>query len=450
MPPRPLDGSLDESWGARMVSKELFDRYISALRKTAIEDKTEHTDRAALQSLLQELADRTQRGVKVQHEPKRVAAKGAPDFKVGKGGLILGYVENKGIDENLTKVLKSEQIAKYKSLSSNIILTDYLDFVWINKYGPPQRERLCHATDLENLKFRLHEDRVDAVAKLLSGFFSSAPEGIGRAQQLALALATRSRLLRDYLGEELVRQEREHKEGRLYGLFQVFRDQIFHELTLKEFADALAQMLAYGLFLARFNSDSQPVTLHNAREYVPGSFRLIRELVDFLNELEKDEYRDVRWVVEEVLVHRQWAPTVGHSRGPVVPPAQGDQPQGPRRRRGGAQAVRARPVHLLLRRLSARLRQGDEQGSRRLLHAAADRELHRARGGRHPEGSVRDRPMASPTTSASRCWISPAVRARSYWKCFRKSLKTSAARLLGRLISSCASISCGTFLASNT
>ena len=34
---------------------------------------------------------------------------------------------------------------------------------------------------------------------------------------------------------------------------------------------------------------------------MPGSFRLIRELVDFLTELEKPEYRDVRWVVEEVL-----------------------------------------------------------------------------------------------------------------------------------------------------
>jgi hypothetical protein len=284
-----------------MVNRELFDRYILALRSTAIVDKTEHTDRAALQSLLQEAADKMQNGIKVQHEPKRVADKGAPDFKVGKGGLILGYVENKGIDENLTKALKSEQIAKYKSLSSNIILTDYLDFIWINKYGQPQRERLCRATDLENRRFRLREESVEAVAKLLSGFFSSAPEGIGRAQQLALALATRSRLLRDYLGEELVRQEREHKEGRLYGLFQVFRDQVFHELTLREFADALAQMLAYGLFLARLNSDSRPVSLHNAREYVPGSFRLIRELVDFLNELEKDEYRDVRWVVEEVL-----------------------------------------------------------------------------------------------------------------------------------------------------
>jgi predicted helicase len=76
---------------------------------------------------------------------------------------------------------------------------------------------------------------------------------------------------------------------------------VFHELTLKEFADAFAQMLAYGLFLARLNSGSEPVTLLNAREYVPGSFRLIRELVDFLSELEKVEYREVRWVVEEVL-----------------------------------------------------------------------------------------------------------------------------------------------------
>jgi predicted helicase len=284
-----------------MVDKNLFDRYLLALRKTPIDEKTEHMDRSALQTLLQALADDNADGIAVQHEPKRIADKGAPDFKISKGGLIIGYVENKGIDENLNKVLKSDQIAKYKSLSSNIILTDYLEFIWINKYGPPLRERLCHATDLEDRKFKLRDDRVEAVGKLLQGFFSTAPEGIGSAQQLALALATRSKLLHDYLGEELVRQEREHQEGKLFGLFQIFRDQIFHELTLTEFADAFAQMLAYGLFLARFNSDQEPITLHNAREFVPGSFRLIRELVDFLTELEKAEYRDVRWVVEEVL-----------------------------------------------------------------------------------------------------------------------------------------------------
>src|SRR5271166_3956922 len=88
----------------------VFARYLLALRKSPIDEKTEHTDRAALQSLLQALADDSERGISVQHEPKRVAGKGAPDFKISKGGLILGYVENKGIDENLTKVLNSDQI----------------------------------------------------------------------------------------------------------------------------------------------------------------------------------------------------------------------------------------------------------------------------------------------------------------------------------------------------
>jgi hypothetical protein len=283
-----------------MADKSLFYSYLLALGKTPIEQKTEHTDRGALQSLLQAIADKCGPGISVQHEPKRVADKGAPDFKIISRGLILGYVENKTIGENLDKVLKSDQITRYKTLSQNIILTDYLHFIWINKDGI-QRATLCHATDLENPRFRLQEDRIAAVSALLQAFFSTPPEGIGRSQQLALALATRSKLLHDYLGEELVRQERDHKQGRLYGLFQIFRDQVFHELTLNEFADAFAQMLAYGLFLARLNSDSEPVTLHNAREHVPGSFRLIRELVDFLTELEKTEYRDVRWVVEEVL-----------------------------------------------------------------------------------------------------------------------------------------------------
>ncbi|MEX1205040.1 MAG: type ISP restriction/modification enzyme [Dongiaceae bacterium] len=279
----------------------IFDAYLRKLRETPLSEQTEHTGRSALEALLNEFAAKTAGGnTTVQHEPKRAAGKGAPDFKIKRQGMILGYVETKPIDENLDKVLKSEQIERYKSLSKNIVLTDYLHFIWINKDGL-HRETLCHATDLESPRFRPREDRAAAVAKLLEAFFSAAPEGIGRAQALALALATRSKLLRGYLGEELVRQEREHKEDRLFGLFQIFRDQVFHELTLKEFADAFAQMLAYGLFLARLNSDTQAVTLHNAREYVPGSFRLIRELVDFLTELEKAEYGDVRWVIEEVL-----------------------------------------------------------------------------------------------------------------------------------------------------
>jgi hypothetical protein len=168
---------------AIMPDKHIFDRYLVALRKTPLDDKTEHTDRSALQSLLQGIADDVADDLTIHHETKQKKItrkpngndsvkdkKGAPDFKITKrGGLILGYVENKAIGENLDKVLKSEQIAKYKSLSQNIVLTDYLHFIWINKDGI-QRETLCHGTDLENPKHRIQEDRVAAVTKLLEAF----------------------------------------------------------------------------------------------------------------------------------------------------------------------------------------------------------------------------------------------------------------------------------------
>ena len=294
-----------------MPGKDVFDQYLQALRKTSSKDKTEHTDRTALENLLQAIARDVAKDLAVHQETKQqkvgkgsspAEKRGAPDFKVTKSGIsILGYVECKPINWDLNKVLKSDQIAKYKTLSENIVVTDYLKFIWISKYGALKTKRLCEEADLENPKFKPKEENIAAVKELLNAFLSTAPKAIDNSEQLALALATRSRILRDYLGDELVRQEREHKEGRLYGLFQIFRDQVFHELMLKEFADAFAQMLAYGLFLARLNSGSNLVTLDNAQQYVPGSFQLISELVKFLDELEKNEYRDIRWVIEELL-----------------------------------------------------------------------------------------------------------------------------------------------------
>ncbi len=196
-----------------------FADYIDALRQTPLDEHTEHTGRAALQELLNAFAGPVE--ANVQHEPKRVAEKGAPDFKISRQGMVLGYVETKSIGENLDKVLRSGQIKRYRELSDNILLTDYLHFIWING-DEIHRENLCHATDLENPKFTPGEAPVAGVGSLLEAFFSTAPEGIGRAQNLALALATRSKLLRDYLGEELVRQGKEHQEGRLYGLYAIF------------------------------------------------------------------------------------------------------------------------------------------------------------------------------------------------------------------------------------
>lgn len=287
----------------QITRADLFAEYVRALKEWRRSEKTEHTDRAAIERLLKTFAQAAEGQPKVQHEPKRVAGKGAPDFKVTRAGMIVGYVETKALGENLENVLKSDQIAKYKKLRQNIILTDYCEFIWIGASGAPRRAVLCTGDDLENRKFTPREDRVQAVVKLLDGFFSTAPEGIDTSQRLALALARRAHVLRDGLTEELVRQQSDDSGERLLGLYNIFKTQVFHALTAKEFADAFAQMLVYGLFLAKLNAKpTERITLENARTNVPGSFRLIRELVSFLDELEKDEYVEIRWVIKEVLL----------------------------------------------------------------------------------------------------------------------------------------------------
>ncbi len=279
---------------------EAFKAYFEQIKKLDLQDSTEHTLRPALDHLLNALAGTK---IKVIHEPKRdETGKGAPDFKFKINECILGYLENKKTDENLDQILKSEQIAKYKQLSGNLILTNYLEWIWLKDGTVTKRETLCYPSDVGYYKARLDPDKADKVAALIAAFLSTPPKGLGRAKDLALALALRCHGLREFLTEELLRQEVEHQEGKLFGLFGVFRRDVFHELDIAEFANAFAQMLGYGLFLARLNSgNGAPISLNNAKQYIPTNFELIRELVDFLDELDREEYRLIRWLIEEIL-----------------------------------------------------------------------------------------------------------------------------------------------------
>src|SRR6202035_2659571 len=87
----------------------------------------------------------------------------------------------------------------------------------------------------------------------------------------------------------------------LFGLYLAFKKQVSDGITLPEFADAFAQTLSYGLFLSKLNANGYSLHLGNAKQYIPKSFRLIEELVGFLDELDDDYYKDIKWVVDEVL-----------------------------------------------------------------------------------------------------------------------------------------------------
>jgi hypothetical protein len=281
-------------------SNDPFGSYVRSLRSTNIREKTEHTDRDAIKRLLQNF---TPSGITIVPEPKRISGVGAPDFKVRQNGQIVGYVEAKPLGttlEELKKVLKSDQITRYRSISKNIIVTDYLNWIWL-KDGNVQTGTLCNVKKIEDRRGTLESTDTAKVQSLLSGFLSVPPQQVDRSIDLADELATRTRLLRDFLGLELVRQQRTSQGERLFGLYLAFKKQVSDEITLSEFADAFAQTLSYGLFLSKLNANGHSLRLENANQYIPKSFRLIEELVGFLDELNDDYYKDIKWVVDEVL-----------------------------------------------------------------------------------------------------------------------------------------------------
>lgn len=56
--------------------KAAFDRYLLALCETSIDEKTEQTDRGALQTLLQALADEGQKGLTFNMSPSALLQRG--------------------------------------------------------------------------------------------------------------------------------------------------------------------------------------------------------------------------------------------------------------------------------------------------------------------------------------------------------------------------------------
>ncbi len=271
-------------------------KYISALQKIDLQQATEHSLRFELKTLLE---DAVQRKVDILHEGKREGKFGSPDFKISDNKGIIGYVETKKLDFNLDKILHSEQIKKYTLLSNNLLITNYLEFIWIRNGKIELRETICTLKDLESQQKDLFIS--DKTINLIQQFLKENPVGINNAKELAHALATRTKILKEFLKDALQNQTDNKAQTTLLALYKTFQSTVSADLTISEFVDAFAQMLSYGIFLAKLNADTKEINLYTAKQFIPKSFELIQELVGFLDKLEYTEYQDTRWIVEEII-----------------------------------------------------------------------------------------------------------------------------------------------------
>jgi len=275
-----------------------FNQYINEIAK--VKDELEHSGRTFLQNLLTEFTDTHK--ISIIHESKRdKKGRGAPDFKFLLNDTEVGYLENKKIGENLDEVLKSDQIRKYKTLTDNLILTDYLRWIWIYKDEVIKDVRLCERTILEQKTIKLNEENCKQVSELINDFLSQKPQEITKANELAKILAKPTRTIKEEINDSVEESLQNKEYSKLTGLLDVFKENISEMITPHEFADAFAQTLTYSLFLTKLNlvDQSEKLTLGNIGNYTPQSFALIKDILIFVQKL--DKYPNLKPYIERIL-----------------------------------------------------------------------------------------------------------------------------------------------------
>ncbi len=272
----------------------MLKEYLESIKDLTTEEN-ELTHRSFLHNLLNRLKDHFNKEFKIEHEPKKEQGS-QPDFRVSFQGLNIGYIENKRAGANLSQLLKSDQIRKYLELNPNLMLTDYLNFVWVGKdeNNAPLIKKEISVASLDELSKPLKpkpQTECDLI-ELFKSFFNHEAAPITNAKDFATHLSPRTR----YLKDALIKYQ---EKTQVSSIFNNFKEYLYEELSFEDFSDALAQTLTYSLFLAKLNHPFEKINLDNVRSSIPKNFAVIREMADFLKKL--DGIKEIQWLLNEIL-----------------------------------------------------------------------------------------------------------------------------------------------------
>ncbi|GAA8279192.1 DNA methyltransferase [Helicobacter pylori] len=272
----------------------MLKEYLESI-KDLTSEKNELTHRFFLHNLLDKLKNHFNKEFKIEHEPERKQGS-QPDFRVSYQGLNIGYVENKRVGTNLRQLLESDQILKYLELNPNLMLTDYLKFMWVGKdekNAPSIKKEISVASPDELSKSLKPNPQTERdLIELFKSFFNHEAVPITNAKDFATHLSPRTR----YLKDALIKYQ---DKAQVSSIFKNFKEYLYEELSFEDFSDALAQTLTYSLFLAKLNHPFEKINLDNVRSSIPKNFAVIREMADFLKKL--DEIKEIQWLLNEIL-----------------------------------------------------------------------------------------------------------------------------------------------------
>jgi predicted helicase len=274
-----------------------IDQYVENInRRYAMGNTTEHSFRGDLQQLIESLLP----NVAATNEPKRQAC-GAPDYIVTIKEIPVGYIEAKDIGDGDLSGLKKggnkEQFDRYKESLSNLIITDYLRFLF---YLNGEEVAQVEIGSIVGGKIIPKPDNFNSLQYFLNVFLSHKGQTIRSPKKLAEMMAGRARLLADVIERALTSDEENHENTTLREQLAGFKEILIHDITPRGFADVYAQTIAYGMFAARLHDPTLPTFgRQEAAELIPKSNPFLRKLFAYIAGPDLDDR--IKWIVDNLV-----------------------------------------------------------------------------------------------------------------------------------------------------
>ena len=226
-----------------------FNHYIQNLQKN-IKHGGERSHYSSLQSLIEGL----EIGINTIVEEKGNQA-GIPDLTIRKNDRVVGYIEAKDININISKLdqKNEKQIKRYleSNIGYNFILTNYLQFRW---YVNGECEKIAELATLEQEEIIL-VDNLQPIRELLQSFLNQKAKDINNYYDLAKEMAAYTKTIRNAIELSLVIEDSNEELNRLK---ETFKKLLLLDIDNDKFADMYAQTIAYGLFTAKIGHAQNP------------------------------------------------------------------------------------------------------------------------------------------------------------------------------------------------
>lgn len=289
------------------MSENLFQNYIKGIYKLIGRgDAREESFYSLLENLLTGYGQSIKKKTGVTVLPKKSKA-GNPDFRIWDGeSLITGYVEAKHPSEkNLEHIESSEQLKRYREAYPNLILTNFWEF---KLYRNGELWNEVKISDYRGAKISVKQPLLFNIGKLkelLDLFFDFTQPRIKTPRALAEMLSKKAKIMRDYIILPSLEED-----PYFVTLYNSFKTHLLKDLTPQEFADLFAQTFTYGLFIAKYQYETEgtlfgkkvsslPFTTKTAYDFIQKSFGILRAVFRVIST--EDMPKNLEVIVDDII-----------------------------------------------------------------------------------------------------------------------------------------------------